>query len=114
MNKQLSLLKCLALRQRLVLYFSENNVHKLKNRYKFMCFVVAKIRKLEVRKSRKGVLQKCMWATQKTGLHEANELWVDNMCIKPQSRVQYATSSYRLIFNYGMPKKKTYKEVAAL
>jgi hypothetical protein len=35
----------------MVLRRSENNVRKLKNRYKFTWFVVAKIRKSEVRKS---------------------------------------------------------------
>jgi hypothetical protein len=41
-----------ALGRRLVLRCSENNVRKFKNRYKYTCFVVAKIRKSEVRKWR--------------------------------------------------------------
>jgi hypothetical protein len=41
-----------ALRWRLVLHCSKNNVHKLKNRYKFTWFIAAKIRKSEVQKSR--------------------------------------------------------------
>jgi hypothetical protein len=53
-----------ALRRRLILRCRENNVRKLKNRYKFTWFVVAKICKAEVRKSRDTCI--CLAELKKT------------------------------------------------